>query len=201
MAARISRSELKVGIQFLSRVHNDVERFAMLSGHAAAIGIEHKVAVDQVAMILQQPINAVRCAAFFVCRKGENDVAIGLKPSLLQADESGHRNGVAVFHVLRASSIEIAVLLDKLKRIRGPVLTAGFDDIQMSNGQDRLGHLRRFHGAVQRDSLYVRWGRERSHHAQEIRRQAAAFPWHWRRRGIPDGVRRVDLNQLLKDVA
>ena len=56
---------------------------AMLRRHAAAIVVEHVLRVDQVAMVLQQPIHAVRIAAFLVGGQRHDEVAIGTKPSRL----------------------------------------------------------------------------------------------------------------------
>ena len=46
-----------------------------------ASAIEHELGVDQVAMVFQQPVDAVEFAAFFIGSERQNDVAIGRKLS------------------------------------------------------------------------------------------------------------------------
>src|SRR5579864_4660818 len=104
--------------------------------------IEHKFRVNQIAMILDQPIRAVEIAALFVGGKGENDVAIRDIIFLLKTKQSGDHDGVTIFHVLSAASVEISVLLDELERVGSPVLAARLNHVEMSNEQDRFVRTR-----------------------------------------------------------
>src|SRR5207247_5675456 len=89
-------------------------------------------------VILQQPIYAVRRASLFIGSEGKNDVAVGHVTFLLKSDQSRGHDGVAIFHVLRAAAIEVAVFFDELKRVGGPVFAAGLDHIEMADEKNRL---------------------------------------------------------------
>jgi len=83
-------------------------------------------------MMLQQPVDPVRAAAFLVSGQRENEVAVWSKPFFPEADEIGDQDGIAVFNVHGAATVKIALLFDKLKGIRGPVLAARLYDIEVS---------------------------------------------------------------------
>ena len=53
----------------------------------------------------------------------------------LEPDQVGDQNRVAALNVLRATSVKVAVLLDKLERVRGPVFALCFDNIEMADDQ------------------------------------------------------------------
>src|SRR5579864_9235003 len=93
-------------------------------------------------MILDQPIRAVEIAALFVGGKGENDVAIRDIAFLLETKQSRNQDGIAIFHVLSATAVKIAVFLDELERIGSPILAACLDHVEMSNEQDRFVRTR-----------------------------------------------------------
>ena len=54
---------------------------------SASVGIEDELGVDQIAVILEEPVDAVGFAAFFVGGEGEDEVAVGTIVFALQADE------------------------------------------------------------------------------------------------------------------
>ena len=57
-------------------------------GLAPSAFVEAQLGVDQVALVLEQPLDAVvRSAALFVGRERDDDVAIGLEPFALVANE------------------------------------------------------------------------------------------------------------------
>src|ERR1700720_1988607 len=88
-------------------------------------------------MILEQPLDAaVGAAAFFVGGEGDDDVAIGLKPFLLVANQiSNPQRGLRLV-VTGAPAVKITIFFDELKRLHGPVFAFGFDDIGMGEKQD-----------------------------------------------------------------
>ena len=92
----------------------------------------------RVAVIFDEPIDPVEIAAFFVGGERENQIAVGLVVLFLHANELGDEDGVAFLHVVGAATVEVAVLFDELKRIGGPVFAAGFDDVEMSDEEDRF---------------------------------------------------------------
>src|SRR5260370_8513167 len=83
-------------------------------------------------------IDPVGRSAFFIRRESENDIAVGLVSFTLEADQRGDEHGIVDLHVLRAASVEVAVLFDELEWIRCPILAARFDDIQVADNKDRL---------------------------------------------------------------
>ena len=105
----------------------------MFCKNATAIVIQDKLRINPITMIFNQPINAIRLAAFFVRRKCENDVSIWHKPFLLEAKQSCDHDGIAIFHVLRATAIEVTILLHELKWIRCPVFATRLNHIEMAN--------------------------------------------------------------------
>ena len=80
--------ELIVRIEF-RRVHlDDRGRFPVPGVDAASIGVQHVFGVDQIAMIFQQPVDAVRLSAFFVGGEREDDVAVKGVPFLPEVEIS-----------------------------------------------------------------------------------------------------------------
>ena len=47
------------------------------SGYAAGIGVQRELGVDQIAMVLQQPIDAVGFAALLIGGQREDEIAVG----------------------------------------------------------------------------------------------------------------------------
>ena len=74
--AGVLHLELIVGVEFFARVHRNHGRLAVARVNAAAIGVEDEFGVDQIAMIPQQPFDAVGIAGFFVRGQREDNVAI-----------------------------------------------------------------------------------------------------------------------------
>ncbi len=88
--------------------------------------------------MLHQPIGPVEFAAFFIGGERQNQVALGLVALAMQAQKGSHQRGVGVLHVLRAAPVVVAVLLDKLEGIGGPVGGQGLDDIHVAEKEDWL---------------------------------------------------------------
>src|SRR6266567_4069299 len=122
MAAGVGDHKLIIRIDFLAGNYLHFDRLALLSPNRKVVGVNHKFRINQITMILDQPVNTVELATFFISRKGENDIAIRNETPLLHLDEGGDHNRSAVFHILCAAAIKIAILLDKLKRIGSPIL-------------------------------------------------------------------------------
>ena len=73
---------------FLAGLYGIAQRFAISQTHTAAF-VQSKCGVNQIAMVLDQPLNAHTVAVenFFVGLQGQDDVAIGLEPFLFVANQ------------------------------------------------------------------------------------------------------------------
>src|SRR5579872_7199453 len=109
-----------------------------ISFEFAAVEIDAVFGVDPIAMIFDEPIDAVEIAAFLIGGERENQVAVGLVVLFFHANEVGDKDGVAFLHVVCAATVEVAGLFNKLKRVSGPVFAARFDNVEMADEEDRL---------------------------------------------------------------
>jgi hypothetical protein len=66
VAARILRSKLEIRIEFLSGFHFHIDRLSLFSQDAPGIGVQNESGVDQIAVILQKPIDAIEGPSLFV---------------------------------------------------------------------------------------------------------------------------------------
>src|SRR6266403_36634 len=105
----------------------------MLRENASPVVIEDELGLDPVAMVFEQPVHTIRLTTFFVRGERENDVAVGDVVFLLEPNQGGGHDGVAVFHILGAAAVEVAIFFDELEGISGPILAAGFDYVKMSD--------------------------------------------------------------------
>jgi hypothetical protein len=99
--------------------------------------VQHELGVDEIAAILQQPVDAVGRAALLVRSQRQDDVAVRTIALGAIAQQRRHHDGDAVLHVLRAAAVEVAVLLQEHERIDRPVLAQRFDDVEMTDQQHR----------------------------------------------------------------
>ena len=110
-----------------------------IDGFAPATFIETKFRVDQIAMILDEPVDAVeRTAAFFIGGEGDDEVAVGNESFLFVLNQIGDPDGGLGFVVAGAAAIEVTVLFEELKGIDGPVFALGFNDVNMGKQEERL---------------------------------------------------------------
>src|SRR5579862_3950861 len=137
VAAGIFHLELVIGVDLFASVDGHHHGLAVLRVDAAAVGIEDVFGVDQIAMIAEQPVDAIGIAALFVGGKRDDDVAIRAIVFLGEANQRGDVDRVAVLHVLRAAAVGVAVFFDELEGIGGPIEAWGFDDVEMADHQDR----------------------------------------------------------------
>ena len=162
--------------------------------------VEHEFSVDERALVLQQPVDAVRAAALLIRREREDDVAVRAEPLLLHADERGHHDGVAVLHVLRAAAVEIAVFFDELEGIGSPVLAPGLHHVEVPDQQDRLMLSR----TPQPDHQIFLPGIRPENGDIAVRKTGGPQPRCHGLRGrrhVTDGVGGVDLDELLENRA
>ena len=88
-------------------------------------------------MLVDEPIDTVGGAAFLVGGQGEDEIARGLELFALHAQEGGDEGGVVALHVGGAATVEVAVLFAEDEGVEGPVGAAGFDDVEVSQEEDR----------------------------------------------------------------
>ena len=125
----------------------------LVIGWAATISVETEFGVGQVAP-LGRPERRADSARFLVAAIEEDDVAVGLEPLAHQLDRGHGRSDVAILHVGRAATEEVAVLLAEHERVELPVLALCFDDIHVAEDEHRLlGRMRRAPAHDQRFGL------------------------------------------------
>jgi len=117
--------------------------------------------IDQVTMIFQQPLRTVELAAFFVGGEGEDEIALGLVAFAMEPQKCPDKSGIRFLHVLRATAVEVAVLLDELKRICMPVARQSFYYVEMAKKEDGLFASRRSRGDAHNQIHLVRiWAKK-----------------------------------------
>ncbi len=193
MSSRVAHLQLKIHIHFLAGLHRGIDFFAVLAQEVAAVEIHAEVRINPITVVFQQPFDAVRRAALFVCGERKNHVAVGDETILLPADEICDQNRVAVLDVHGAAAVEVAVFLHELKGIRGPVFSPRFHHVEMRQQENGL----LFAGARNaRDQILLPliWTGDdyillrKSGIAQALRHSLR------RRRDVSDGIRRIDLD-------
>src|ERR1700722_2498778 len=138
MSAWIRRRNSIVGIQLFSSFNPHADSVALLQFGPTRIWIDHELSVDQLTMIFEKPVDAIRLSSFFISGQRKNDVAIRHKPLAPQPDKTLNHRGIAIFHILSAAPIKVAVLLNKLKRIGSPIRALGLNHIDMPYQQNSL---------------------------------------------------------------
>ena len=138
VAALVGDGELVVAIHLLGGAEPEHGRHALLAAYRVAVGIDHELRIDQVAVVLDEPVRAVAAAALLVGGEREDDVAVGLVALLLHAQQRCHHDGIVALHVRGATAVEVAVLLGELEGIEVPVLAVRLDDIDVPDQQHRL---------------------------------------------------------------
>ncbi len=200
MATGVFHFELIIGVELFGRVDGHHHGLSAARVDPAAIGIERKFGIDQIAMIAQQPFDAVGAARFFVGSERENDVAIGMEIFLVETDQGCDEDRVGGFHVLRAAAVEVAIALEKLERVDRPILAARFDNVDVADQKDRAMRS----GAAQAGDhvSFARIWAEDLHVAGRKSSLAQALRHSFGGRGGAAGrIGRVDFDELLENVA
>ena len=138
MAAGIRHGQRDAVKHFLRRLHIEQRVLSLLYFAAARVDIDAILGVDQVAFVLEQPVDAVVRPALLARRQSENHVAVGYNFLGFEAQQRRDEHRRAALLVLRASTIEVAVLLRKHERIVGPIRALRLDDVEMRQQQHRL---------------------------------------------------------------
>src|SRR6185295_7859268 len=98
VAAGVEGFQLKVDVNLFAGLDGGAQALVAAFLELATVEVDAVLGVDQVAVILQQPVDAIVVAALFVGGEGENQVAIGSEIFFFQAHETGNQDGVALFH-------------------------------------------------------------------------------------------------------
>ncbi len=138
VAATIDGGDLEIGVDLLCGFDGGDDGVAVIEFDAAGVRVDDEGRVDQVAMMGDKPVGAVELAAFLICGEGEDKVALRRKVLAMEAQEAGHEDGVGLLHILRAAAVVVAVLLDELEGIGGPVAAQGFNDVEVAEEEDGL---------------------------------------------------------------
>src|SRR6266699_1558665 len=144
----------------------------MLFFEFACVQIDAIFGVNPVAMLVQQPVNAVERATFLIGGQRKNQVAVRQR----------------------------AVFLDEFEGIGGPVLAVRFDDVKVPDEQDGLA----ISGSAQTNDeilLPLVGTGDMDVLLSETGFEQTASQRFGGGRHIADGVRRIDLNELLENVA
>ena len=138
VAALVVHFEAEVEDPFFADL-NVIRDFLPARRLAVAAFIERKFRVNQFAVILDEPLDAVvRPATLFIGGERDNDVAIRLEAFLLVEDQIREPNRGLRLVVAGPAAVEISVLLDELEGVHAPVGAQGLDDVGVREQQDRL---------------------------------------------------------------
>ncbi len=172
---------------------------AILQRPAAPL-VDRQLGVDQRPMLLEEPDHAVVPATFFVRRQRHDEIAVGHEALPPVADQIRHERRGHCLVVGGAAAVEVAVPLEQLEGIDRPVFPIRLDDVEMSQQQQRPPGP----GAAQARH-HVALARSRHQHLDVGGREPGGeqpASHRLRRLGVvADGVGRVDLDQLLIDLA
>ena len=135
--ARVGHLEMEILIHLLAGLHF-VRQVLALADVAAAAFVERELRIDQVLVVLDQPLGAVEIAAFLVRGQRQDQIAIRCEAFFLQPDQVGDEMRRHRFVVGRAAAVEEAVLLNQGERVHRPVLAFRVDDVEVREEEKRL---------------------------------------------------------------
>jgi hypothetical protein len=197
----VTRS-VKFVVSLLGRLHA-VEEWLPVAVNAAASLVDHQRRVHLVAVILEQPVDAVRGAALLVRGQRDDDVTVGdvallLRPEDVRDEDRRHRLVVG-----RAAPVVVAVPLreDERVEIGRPVGLERLDDVEMREEQQRPARARA--AADPRNDVVLLGARTADEDVGLGNAGIAEALRHRdrRRRHVARRHPRVDLDQLLVDLA
>ena len=200
MPARVRGFELVVRIHFFTRLQTGKHAFSSQLFEFAAVEIDAVLRVDPVSMLFQEPVDAIEISAFLIGGQSQDQVAVRLVAFAFQAKKTHHQDRVALLHVAGPASVEVAILLDKLEWVGGPVFAPRFHDVQVPDEK----HRRAPPHAVQTDNqVFLAGVWSRNDYVRLWKTRSAKTLRHGLRSSshIADRVRGVDFNQLLKNGA
>src|SRR5258706_9252255 len=200
VAALIFDVELITQRNFFAGLDAVPDRLAVLQSDAAAL-VQCEFGIDQVAMVLEQPLDsqAVTVQNFLIRLERYDDIAIRLVAFLLVTNEIGDKRRRHEFVVAAAACIEVTVFLNQLEWIERPVLAVSRHDVEMRQQQDRFAGA----GAAQPSDQVALVRRWREHVNVGVREAGSPQTCRHRLGGTCGVARRghcVDFDKLLVDV-
>ena len=201
--ALVRHGEVERLKELLARLHRAHDLPAILDQRVATVRIDAPLGVDEIAMVGDQPRDAVvATAAFLAGSECENERSLGHDVLALETQQRFGDRRRAALDVARAAAVEESVALRELVRIDRPVGAKRLDDIEVCDEENRLQCLRRpLHAhddirilvAGRAEHVDVAGGESGVEEALGDRVRG------WR--GAPLLVRRLNLDQLLKNRA
>ena len=138
MPALVAHFEAQIEIPLLGGLYLVRDTLAINQNSSAAF-IETVLGVDQFAVILEEPRDAVVwAAAFLVGCERNDDIAIRFVTLAPVADEVGDPDGCLRFVVAGAAAVEVAVLFGEGEGVKAPVFPLGFDDVDVREQENWL---------------------------------------------------------------
>src|SRR5262249_28977933 len=128
----------EVNVVLLARLQTQKQAFAILGFEVAGVSIDAVFRVDQIAVVLNQPLHTVGLPAFFVGGEGQNQIAGGNPAFLLEPQKVCYKYGIALLDVRGATTVEEAVDLIEFEWVHGPVFAQRLDYVQMAEKQNWL---------------------------------------------------------------
>ena len=139
MSPRVGRLDPVVLVNLFTRLNAEIDPLARGVEQPARAFVQREFGVDPVLVGLHEPVCAVEgCRRLFAAGEGEFDVVAGAEALLLVSDHGVREAGRHRLVVGDAASVEVAAFLDQGEGIPGPVLTLGFDHVDMGEEQDAL---------------------------------------------------------------
>jgi hypothetical protein len=205
VAAGIGHLEAEVLKDLFARLHF-VGQVLPLAHVAAAAFVDRVLGVDQIAMVLDQPVDAVEVAAFLVGGERENQIAIGRVAFLPEPNQVGDELRRHRLVVAGAAAVEEAVPLQEDERIERPVLALRFDDVEVGEQEQRLARPCTWSpGSRTPAQDEIALPRIRSEHLHVGGWEAGGLEPRRHRLGglrvVADRIGGVDLDQLFEKVA
>src|SRR5437762_2456785 len=191
--------ETKTLIYLLARLDR-VQQILPVLDQAFAALVQRKFRIDQIAMILDNPVDAIVVAGFFIGRECDDQVAIGHVAFLLKANERRDPYGSHGLVVGTAAAVEVTVFFGELERIQRPILTQRLNNVEMREEQHRLSAAgpaiprnKISFSRIRPENLNVGFGKTgslqpRGHHFSGCRR-------------VADRIGGVDFDEVLIDIA
>src|SRR5258708_27963762 len=139
VAARIAHRELVGRVHLLGDLDAVQKRLAVAQLAAAAL-VDAEFGVDQLALVADQPVDAVggHVAALFVRGQREDEVALRPEALALELRQDRHEGGGHRLVVDRAAGGEKAVALLQDEGVRLPIRTQGLDNVQIAEQEQAL---------------------------------------------------------------
>ena len=137
MTTFVPHLEMVIDDVFLAHLHI-VRQPLSADRLSPAAFVQAELGVDQLALVLQQPLDpVVGPAAFLVGRERNDDVAIGPEPFALVPDQVRDPHRRLRLVVAGSAAVEVAVALGQRERIHAPVFAFRFHDIGMRQQKNR----------------------------------------------------------------